>query len=459
MVTTPGEKTPVDLVVIGRAILTMDDHYTLHEPGYLAIDNGVIVGVGAADGEIPFRGKRLLHLPGHVITPGFINAHTHAPMTLFRGVADDLPLKEWLENHIWPLEARFVSPESVFAGTLVAAAEMALAGVTCFADMYFAEEEVARAASRVGIRAMVSEGILDFPTPLSPTIDDSFARARATVEHFRAASPLSALYASVGPHSPYTCSEATLLRARDLAVEFGVPLHIHLAEEKWEFDSFVAERSMTPIAYLESIGFFDGPQVIAAHVNWTTDEDLAILAERRVGVAHNPRSNMKLATGVCRVPAMLDRGVTVALGTDGASSNNTLSVLDEAQMAARLHKIIAKDPTTVAAREALAMATRGGAEALGLSAALGTLEPGKAADFVAFDFEKIHLTPVYDYYSHLIYAARASDVDFVYVGGKEIVARGRLTTVSSHEIAEIVGPHASAILDHVRAGSPKTSDA
>ncbi len=423
-----------DLIVIARAVITMNNNADIYEPGFLAIDNGNIISCGRYSEEIPFKSKELLNLPGHVIIPGLINTHTHAPMVLFRGLADDLPLKKWLENHIWPMEKKHVSPDFVFEGSLIACAEMALNGVTTFVDMYFAEQKVAEAARKVGLKAYVGEGILDFPTPISPTIDDSFKRAEETIKAFLK-DPL--IKPMVTPHSPYTCSKDTLKRAHLLAEKYSVPLHIHVAEEKWEFESFKKDYGKTPVKYLNDIGLLDSSPVIMAHVNWVSDEDLDILSSRNVGVAHNPQSNMKLATGICPVPMMLKKGINVGLGTDGASSNNDLSILDEAQEAARLHKIINKDPTVVSAFEALKMATILGAHAIGAAESIGSLEPEKKADFVAINFEKIHLKPVYDYYSHIIYAAKTSDIDFVYVNGLPIVSEGQLKNITEDRIFEI----------------------
>lgn len=424
----------VDLVVIAKAVITMNKTGDVFEPGYLAVNNGNIISCGNASKEIPYKGKEVLHLPGHVVMPGLINTHTHAPMVLFRGLADDLPLKEWLENHIWPMEKKHVSQEFVYDGSLIACAEMALNGVTTFVDMYFSEDKVAEAAKRIGIRACVGEGILDFPTPISPTLEDSFKRAEETVKSFLDEDLIRPM---VTPHAPYTCSKDTLKRAQSLAEKYGVPLHIHVAEEEWEVESFKKDHGMSPVKYLDSIGFFDTSPVILAHVNWVDDEDIDILKSKNVGVAHNPQSNMKLSTGICPVPKMLKKGINVGLGTDGASSNNDLSLLDEAQEAARLHKISTKDPTSVSAFEALKMSTIMGAKVINEENNLGSLEVGKKADFIAINFEKIHLKPVYDYYSHLIYAARASDIEFVYVSGKPVVFESRLKNIKEDEIFEI----------------------
>lgn len=438
------ETRKVDLVVKAKAVINpeKDGSITIYEPGYIAVDEGKIVALGDASQDYPYRGKVFHSFPEHVLIPGFINAHTHSPMVLFRGVADDLPLKEWLEQHIWPLEGKFVSPEFVYEGSLLGCAEMALNGITFFSDMYFAMEKVAEAARAVGIKAQIGEGILEFPTPTSPTVEHAFKRTLNLIERFKDSDDI---FPVVAPHAPYTTSRETLEKAAEIAASYKVPLHIHLAEEKWELEQFRSEKGMSSIKYLKEIGFFSGKNVIAAHVNWLDEGDLEVLSEFSVGVAHNPRSNMKLATGICPVPSMLKAGVAVGLGTDGASSNNRLSVLDEAQTAALLHKISLKDPTAVSAREAFLMATLYGARALKLEDRIGSLDPGKDADFVAVNFKRVHLMPCFDYISHLIYAARSSDIEFVFVNGKPVVFEGSLVNIESGRLSEIAAKYAEKI--------------
>jgi 5-methylthioadenosine/S-adenosylhomocysteine deaminase len=445
-----NELKKVDLVVKARAVITprADSKIEVFEPGYLAIDKGKVVAVGSASKEYSYRGKVFHSFPEHVIVPGLVNAHTHSPMVLFRGVADDLPLKEWLEQHIWPLEGKFVSPEFVYEGSLLGCAEMALNGVTFFSDMYFAMDKVAEAAKRVGIKAQIGEGILEFPTPTSPTVEHAFERTLNLIEQFKTD---DFIFPVVAPHAPYTTSEKTLKRAAEMAASYDVSLHIHLAEEKWELEQFKNEKGISSIKYLDEIGFLQNGNVIAAHVNWLDEGDLEIIASSNVGVAHNPRSNMKLATGICPVSQMLNAGIAVGLGTDGASSNNRLSVLDEAQTAALLHKINLKDPTVVSAREAFLMATLYGARALKVESRIGSLEPGKDADFIAINFNRVHLLPCFDYLSHLIYAVRSSDIEFVFVNGKPVVFEGRLVNVDIEELKEIANKYADKIVKEKKA--------
>lgn len=426
----------VDLIVRARAVVTgdSDGNIIVYEPGYLSIKDGKIIDVGDATKDYPYKGKEFHSFPTHVIFPGFINAHTHSPMVLFRGLADDLPLKEWLENHIWPLEGKLVNPEFVYEGSLIGIAEMALCGVTFFSDMYFAMEMVAEAAKKVGVKAQIGEGILEFPTPTSPTVEHAFERTINLIEKFLND---DSIFPMVAPHAPYTTSEETLKRSLELSSRYGVPIHIHLAEEKWELEKFLNEKNRSSIKYLDDLGFFSNRNVIAAHVNWLDEGDYEILKENNVGVAHNPRSNMKLATGICPVPRLLDIGVSVGLGTDGASSNNRLSVLGEAQTASLLHKIANKEPTLVSAKQAFLMATLLGAKAVKMEHRIGSLEKGKDADFILVNFERPHLYPCFDYISHLIYAVKDSDIEYVYVNGKPVVFEGKLVNVDLNELKSI----------------------
>ncbi len=440
------ENIKVDLFVKAKAVVTplSNGEIAVYEPGFLAVSDGRIVEAGKYTDELPYRGKEFLSLPAHVIFPGFINTHTHSPMVLFRGLADDLPLKEWLENHIWPMEAKFINPDSVRDGALIACIEMALSGVTFFTDMYFAMDQVAYSAKRAGIKAQLGEGILEFPTPTSPTVDHAFKRTKELIEGF-SEDPL--IYPVVAPHSPYTCSADTLSKSAEIAEDYGVPLHIHLAEEKWELNNFLSEKGMSSVKYLNEIGFFDSQRVTAAHVNWLDEGDLEVLSEKNVGVAHNPRSNMKLATGICPVVKMLEAGVNVGIGTDGASSNNKLSVLDDAQVAALLHKISGKDPAALPARKAFLMATLYGAKAVHMERAIGSLEKGKDADFIAVNFDAAHLYPAYDYVSHLIYAVNRTDIEYVYVNGKPAVFAGRPVNVELDELREISEKYRKMIIE------------
>ncbi len=419
-----------DLLVCGGTVLTMEDGARPISNGAVAIAGGTIVAVGPAE-ELLDQGPRsdVLDASGCIILPGFVNTHSHLAMTLLRGLADDLPLKDWLEHHIWPAEKEHMNREAVRAGTALAAAEQLLAGVTTTTDMYFFDDEVAAVLSEIGMRAVVAESLLDFPTPRCSGPDEMVERQRELIEAFRE-DPL--ITPSVAPHSPYTVGAASLVREADLAEEYGVPLQIHLSETRWEVDKLLEEKGVSPVRYLADLGVLSD-HTIAAHCVHVSPEDIALLAELEVGVAHNPVSNLKLASGIAPVPAMLEAGVKVGLGTDGAASNNTLDLMRDMQTCALLHKGTSGQPTAVPAITALRMATFGGAEVLGLGDTIGMLREGMEADLICVDVTGPHATPIFDPVSHLVYAARSADVRHTIVRGHILVKDRELQTIDRAE--------------------------
>jgi len=418
----------VALVITGGTVVTVDGARHVFSPGAIAIDGTDILAVGpAADIAARFRGAEQINASGSVVIPGLINTHTHAPMVMYRGLADDLPLQDWLTKYIFPAEAKTVSREMVRVGTQLAAVEMIQSGTTAYADMYYFEEEIARATKAAGLRGVLGQTLIDFPVADAKTFDEGLARAEAFVKEF-AADDL--IVPAVAPHAPYTVSGEHLKAARALATKYSVPYIIHLAETKTEVsDMQKAHGGMTPVAYLDSLGAL-GPRTLAAHVVWATPEDIAILKARQVAVSHNPESNMKLASGVAPVPALLAAGVTVGLGTDGAASNNDLDMFEAMRMAAFLHKVQSTDPQVIPAATALEMATINGAKALGLETKIGSLEAGKKADVVVVSMSSARQTPLYDPISHLVYATRGDDVRTVVVNGKVLMRDRRLTTLN-----------------------------
>jgi 5-methylthioadenosine/S-adenosylhomocysteine deaminase len=392
----------------------------------LIVDNGRIVALlptETADAAYAPRATRCL--PSHALIPGLVNAHTHAAMTLMRGVGDDMPLKAWLEDHIWPLEARFVSPEYVFDGTLLGAAEMLRGGVTCCNDMYFYPDSAARAYETAGLRAMLGVAVLDFPTPYAADADAYLQRGLAARDAFKNA-PL--LTFSLAPHAPYTVGDASWEKIVMYARQLDLPIQTHLAETRHEVDAARAATGMTPLARLDLLGA-TGPAFIAIHAVHLEPGDLAILAAQHCHVVHCPGSNMKLGSGIARVADLLSRGINVALGTDAAASNNRLDMFGEMRLASLLAKVASGDPSAVPAATALRMATLNGAAALGLDMQTGSLEPGKHADIVAVDLSGIGTSPMYDPVSHLTHSAGRECVTDVWVGGEPAVADRRLTTV------------------------------
>ena len=416
----------VALVVTGGTVVTMDGGRRVLAQGAVAIDGERIVGVGTPD-EIgkAFSSKRVIDATGKIVLPGLVNTHGHAPMVLYRGLADDLALMEWLEQYIFPAEARTVSPEMVRIGTRLAALEMIQSGTTTFTDMYYYEEEIAKATKAAGLRAVLGQTIIRFPVPDAKTPEDELARTEAFIKAFKG-DPL--ITPAVAPHSAYTLEKHTLLASRDLAVKYGVPLLIHLAEVQDEVRTSKAQSGLTPTGYLDSIGFW-APRTLAAHGVWVTDDDIAILKRRGVGVAHNPESNMKLASGTAPVPKYLAAGVALGLGTDGAASNNDLDMFEAMRQAAFLHKLQSHDPRAVPAATALEMATLGGARALGMEREIGSLETGKRGDLIVVGMRRARQTPRYDALSHLVYATHGDDVETTIVNGQVLMHERRMLTL------------------------------
>ena len=413
-------------IVAGGLVLTVDDAGTVIRDGGVAIRENRIEAVGpAAELSARYPAARRLDASGRIVMPGLVNAHTHVPMTLFRGVADDLDLEGFLYKRIFPLEARFVDEEFVRWGTRLACLELLRGGVTTFADMYYFEDAIAEETARCGMRAVVGETLVDFPAPDYKTWDAAVAATERFLERWDG-HPL--ITAAVAPHATYTVSAEHLKAAHALAAKHGAPVLIHLAEARSEVELIQGRHGMGPVELLESLGILDD-RVVAAHMIWPNPNEIALLATRGVGVAHCPESNMKGAAGVAPVPAMLAAGVAVGLGTDGSASNNDLSLWEEMDSAAKLHKLTTGDPTVVDARTAVAMATRLGARALGLEREIGSLEAGKRADLILVRTDGLHQIPWYDPYSLLVYSTKTSDVDTVVVDGQVVVAAGRVLTV------------------------------
>jgi 5-methylthioadenosine/S-adenosylhomocysteine deaminase len=425
---TAAQNAPriVSMVVTGGTVITMDGSARVIDNGALAIDGSDIVAVDTAEAiGKQFQGKDTIDASGQIVLPGLINTHTHAAMTLYRGLADDLPLMEWLNSYIFPAEAMTVSPEFVRVGTRLAALEMIESGTTTFADMYYFEEEVGKVARDAGLRGVLGQTVIQFPVADAKTPADGLARAEAFIMSF-AADPL--ITPAVAPHALYTLDGPTLRAARELARRYNVPTLIHMAETTEETKVAQERRASSSVAYLDSLGFL-GPGVVAAHGIWVSDDDIATLRARGVGVSHNPESNMKLASGAAPVPAYLRAGVAVGLGTDGAASNNDLDMFEAMRVAALLHKHQTVDPSALSARSVLEMATIRGARVLGLDSRVGSLEPKKRADLITVSTERARLTPLYDPISHLVYAARGDDVRDTIVNGRVLMRDGKVLSL------------------------------
>jgi 5-methylthioadenosine/S-adenosylhomocysteine deaminase len=376
--------------------------------------------------------RRLLDAQGGLVLPGLINTHVHAPMVWFRGLADDLPLQKWLNDFIFPAELGWLDGDKVYWGTLLAAAELIRGGVTTVAESYFFEADARRALAEAGMRAVAAQGVVDFPAPGVPDPRDNLKVATEFMESGRDFSPL--VTSTLFCHAPYTCGPETLQQAKALTRKRGLPLFIHLAETRQEVEELREKTGHTPGAYLESLGLLD-ELTVAVHCVWLPPEDHDLLARRGGKISHCPESNLKLAAGVAPIPDLLAQGVAVGLGTDGAASNNNLDLFGEMSLAARLHKVWRRDPTFLPAARTVALATREGARVLGLEEVTGTLAPGKDADLIMVDVNQAHLTPLFDPYSHLVYAARAADVSRVMVAGRWLLRARELITLDWPEIA------------------------
>jgi len=420
--------TQADILVYNGTILTMDDRNRTIPNGLLAISGNTIGHVGQ-DEKGSLKAQKELDAEGGLILPGLINGHTHAAMTLFRGLADDLPLMDWLNNYIFPAEGK-MDADFVRVGTLLACAEMIMSGTTTFCDMYLFEEEVARAAKEAGMRCLVGEVLYDFPSPNYGTIEKGFIYTEALIERWRRDSLINI---AVEPHSLFTCGVELLRKANDLALGKGVPLILHLAETREELEEIERRYGKNPTQHLKDLGLL-GSHLIVDHCVHVSKPEIELLAENEVSVVHNPESNMKLASGIAPVPDMIAKGMKVGLGTDGCASNNNLDLFGEMDMAAKLHKASKLDPTVMDAQTLVKMATIDGARALGLEKITGSLEAGKKADLIVIDTNKPHLIPMYNPYSHLVYAAGGHDVRHSVIDGNLVMEDRRLLTLDLEDI-------------------------
>jgi 5-methylthioadenosine/S-adenosylhomocysteine deaminase len=425
-----------DIVIHNGLIITVNSDFDIIENGIVCISNATIHRIEARVHDAPLpEAKEIIDANGGIIMPGLVNTHTHLPMTLFRGLADDLPLAQWLDEFIFPCEAKHLTPETVRLGTLVACAEMMLSGTTTCCDGYFFEDDVASAIYESGIRGVLGQGVIDFPAPGVPDPSDNIKNAVRYVEKWQEVSPL--ITPSIFCHSPYTCSEATLKKAKAASDSKSLLFQIHAAEIKSEYVRIQTEQHTTPVKYLERIGVLD-ENTLMVHGIWLDDDDIEIISKRRSTVSHNPQSNMKLASGIAPVPSLLTAGVTVGLGTDGCASNNDLDLFREMDTAAKLHKVNLLDPTVMDAKTVLKMATRDGAKAIGVDKHVGSLEPGKQADIIIVDTDTPHLVPMYNPVSHIVYTAQGSDVRDVMVAGRILVRNKNLLTLDLEDILERV---------------------
>jgi len=423
-----------DIVIKNGMVLTMDDKFTLHKKADVAVSDSKIIDISE---KTPYSGKKIIEAEGKLIMPGLINCHTHAAMTLLRGLADDIPLDVWWNKFIFPIEKKFVNSEFVRIGCGLAAIEMIKSGTTSFADMYFYEDAAAEICKQIGIRAFLGEGILDFPTPDSKSADEALIKIEKLHEKW-GKDPI--IHLMVAPHAPYSCNPENLIKSRKLADKLNLPLHIHLAETSAE----VGE-----VENLESIGFLCD-RLSAAHCVHVSKTEMDILKKHKVKVAHCQESNMKLASGMAPIVEMNDLGITIGLGTDGAASNNNLDMFDEMDAAAKVHKLVRSDPTVMDAKTVLKMATGGAAKVLLKEKEIGSLEVGKKADIIILDLNRPHLTPLYNIYSNLVYSAGGGEVDTAIINGKLIMENRDILTIDEEEIIDRANSIARRIENEIK---------
>ncbi len=423
-----------DIVITNGTVVTCNKDFEIFENGIICIKDGDLVKIEDGSGlqSIP-EADKIIDAKGSIVMPGLVNTHTHLPMTLFRGLADDLPLQEWLEEHIFPAEAKHINKESVKIGTRLACAEMIMSGTTACCDGYFLEKDVAEAVFASGIRAVLGQGVIDFPAPGVPDPSENINHAEAYASTLLNTSPL--ITPSIFCHSPYTCSPETLKKAKAAADSNQLVFQIHVAETKHEYENFQSEHHLTPVQYLDSLGILD-KNTLLVHCVWVDDKDIEIMLKQGVNVSHNPESNMKLASGIAPVSKMLSAGIPVGLGTDGCASNNTLDLFRTMDITAKLHKVDMSDPTVMSAIQVLKIATIGGAKVIGLDMVTGSLEAGKKADLIIIKTDQPHMVPMYHPASHLVYTAQGSDVYTSMINGRIVLEDGKLLCMDLEEILE-----------------------
>ena len=436
-----------DFLLTNAHILTMDNEMNQFVDGALAIQGDTILAVGPdAELKAEYQAAQVVDCGGKILMPGLVNAHTHVPMTLLRGLADDLRLDVWLLGYMMPVEREFVSPDFVRLGTLLGCAEMIRSGITCFADMYYLEEDVAKATAEAGMRALCGQTVLKFPSPDAQAYEELLAMARDFISRWKG-HPL--IIPSVAPHAPYTCTDEILRASAELAVEFDVPLHTHLSETAQEVENMRREQGMPVIPYVKKQGLFDA-KVLAAHCVHIDEGEMRTLLHAGAGVAHNPSSNLKLASGIAPVNRMLSLGLNVGIGTDGPASNNDLDIFEEMRLAAFLAKGASGDPTVLPAQQAVLMATRMGAQAMHIGDITGSLEPGKRADLILVDTSPLHNAPRFQRdnnspYAQIVYAAKSTDVTDVMVNGRWVMRDRQLLTLNEANLLQAAKEYASKI--------------
>jgi len=431
-----SEKVSADIIIEHAQVLTMDSNHSQYDNSSVVIKQGRILDIGPTDSiALKYKASRTIDATGKLVMPGLVNTHTHIPMNLFRGYSDDQNLQDWLHKYIFPLEAKYVTARNVRLGAQLAMIEMLKSGTTIFNDMYFYEDEAAKVAKEIGMRAIVCESMISFPVANAKTYKESMAYTEKLIKKWKGDSIVTV---GVAVHSPYTCTSELIKEAWALAHKYNVPFNIHVAETQWEIDSIQKTFHCTPVEYLNKLGVLS-ENVIAAHCVYLTDNDIAIMVEKKAGAAHNPECNMKLSSGVAPVPAMLKKGMKVGLGTDGAASNNNLDMFQAMYTAALLHKLTSKEPTVMNAQEVVDMATINGAKVLGMDKLIGSLEKGKSADLLIIDLKRPEIYPIYkNIYSSIVYSMNSSAVNTVIINGKIVMDNRKVLNIDENKVLEQV---------------------
>ena len=424
----------IDTLIVNGILVTVNPDFDIIENGWVGIKDGRVLMVQPHCPGFTLPGAlETVDAKGDIVMPGLVNTHTHLPMTLFRGLADDLPLMTWLNDHIFPAEAAFIQPDSVYTGTLLACAELLLSGTTTCCDGYFYEHFSAQAVSLSGLRAVLGHGVIDYPAPGVPDPSKNISVASDFIHCWQNLNPL--IKPSIFCHSPYTCSGKTLRKAKEIADSTGSLFQIHAAETRSEYQLIKDRHGMSPIAYLNSLNLLDS-RTLLVHAIWIDDADIDIVAQSGAAISHAPESAMKLGSGIAKIPEFIQAKIRVGLGTDGCASNNNHDMFQEMDIAAKLHKLSTMNPQALKSRTVLEMATIGGAGAIGMDRSIGSLEPGKQADIIILDTYSPHLTPLYHPESHIVYAAKGSDVRDVMVSGKWLVKSRKLVSLNQDEILD-----------------------
>ncbi len=434
----------IDILINNGLILEFNKKPKINS---IAIIDSKILEIGKGL-EQEYSAKQIIDATDKIVMPGFVNTHSHVAMSYFKGLADDLPLQEWLSKHIWPVEGKFLSAEFVEDAALHGCAEMINNGITTFSDMYFFGDQTARSAEKIGIRAVLGEGVLDYPVANYKYADEIFAYIRKMHDKYMKSELIDF---AVAPHAIYTCGKENLIKAKDLALELGILLHIHLSETKQEVEDCIKNTGMRPVEYLDSISFFEG-NVIVAHAIWLDENEQKILAKNNSSIAINASSNLKLASGITSFKSYLEHGVNLSIGTDGVAANNNLSFLQEISLTAKLQKALNDDPAIFPAKEMIQIATIGGAKALNKNDQIGSIEVGKKADIILIDTNNIEAQPMYDPYSHLVYSLTSEQIKDVIINGKIVMKDRKLINIDENELIEKARYYQKRIIkfNHIR---------